>query len=364
MQHQALLARQMRFLHLAMIDIAATTVGLGVGVICALRGLEYWSLIAQTYATFATAAGLYWWFSGWRPDFQFSLREVRRILHVGGFYSGFLCVCAFNKSMESMLIGRIGGAAQLGIFNRAMSSSMSPFQQFISPVVAVAFPALSRVVSNPAQFRRGVQQVCGTLVALTLPIVAFLIPAAFPVIHILLGPKWDVAVPTFTWLLPAAFCDVYSIVGGLIFNATGNTKRFFFFSVAEAVVINGSILLAAPYGVTMVAMCLSLTALLLRVPALLWLAARSGSIPVSDFYRPLLLELPLAAGVAGAVLVCARLVPGWSAVPQVLVMALAAAAVYFGLLVLFPAGRQRIALIRDHAGKFLRPQAPAPVQAP
>ncbi|MEJ0000564.1 MAG: lipopolysaccharide biosynthesis protein [Verrucomicrobiota bacterium] len=354
MQHQALLTRQMKFSILAMIDIASAALGLIVGVICAFRGLQYWSLIAQTYTTFAVAMVLYWWFSGWRPGFQFSLREVRSILHVGGYYSGFLCVCAFNKSMESLLIGRIGGATQLGLFNRAMSSSMSPFQQFISPVAAVAFPALSRAVTQPAQYRRGVQQICGTLLALSLPAVAFLIPAAQPVIRILLGPNWDAAVPTFAWLLPAAFLDVFNVIGALIFNTTGSTKQFFIFSLFEALVINGSILLAAPYGVTMVAMGLSLSGLLIRTPALLWLAARCGSLPVSDFYRPLIHEAPLAAGVAAAVLFCARALPGWQPVPQIMVMAGAAALVYFSLLALFPFGRRRIALIAEHAEKFLR----------
>jgi PST family polysaccharide transporter len=358
MQHQALLTRQMKFRVLAFIDIASSGCGLGIGVICACHGWEYWSLIAQTYATFAAAAVLYWWFSGWRPEFAFSLPGVRSILHVGGYYSGFLCVCAFNKSMESMLIGGIGGATQLGIYNRAMSSSMSPIQQFISPVVAVAFPALSRVVSNPGQFRRGVQQVCGSLLAFSLPMVAFLIPAAFPVIRILLGPNWDMAVPTFAWLLPAAFADVYNVVGALICNTTGNTKSFFILSLFESLIINGAILLAAPYGVTKVAMAFSLTGLLIRTPLLLWLASRCSSIPVSDFYRPLLQEIPLATGIAACVVLCAHLVPAWSPVPQVLLMALASAAVYLGLLVLFPFGRRRIALMIEHAEKFLRPKTP------
>jgi len=364
MQHQALLTRQMKFLVLAGVDIASTAIGLAVGVICALRGLEYWSIIAQTYATFAVSVLLYWYFSGWRPDWTFSLREVGRILHVGGFYSGFQCVCAINKSLESMLIGRIGGAVQLGIYNRALSSSISPFQQFMSPVVAVAFPALSRVVGQPAYYRRGVQQMYGGILAFSLPVVSFLIPAALPVIRILLGPNWDVAVPTFAWLLPGAFLGAINAVGLVIFNTTGHTKRLFIFSVFESFVINTAIFLAAPHGVTMVAAALSLTGLLIRTPVFLWIAARCCSMPVGDFYRPFVQEIPLSAGVFAAVFFCAHGLADWRPVPQMLVMGTSAALVYFALLVLFPFGRRRIALIREHAKKLLRPKLAARNEAP
>ena len=363
MQHQALLVRQMRFRALGVIDIVSTAVGLAIGVVLALEGGSYWAIIAQTYGTIVVATAGYWWASNWRPAARFSFREIRSMLHVGGYYSGFQCVCAINKSIESMLIGRIGGAEQLGIYNRALSSSISPFQQFMTPIFAVAFPALARLVQQPGSYRRGVQQIYGGILALTLPIVAFLIPAALPVVRILLGPHWDVAVPTFAWLLPAAFLGALNGVGLCLFNTTGHTKQLFYFGVFESFVINLSIFLAAPYGVTMVAMAYSGTGIFIRTPIFLWQASRCCSIPVGDFYRPFLYELPLAVGIAAAVTVCAQLTPAWESIPRAIVMALAAAAAYFSLLVLFPFGRRRIALGREWAGKFLRPKTPAAREA-
>lgn len=354
MQHQALIVRQMRFRALAVIDIVSTAVGLGVGVAFALDGWSYWSIIAQTYGTIALSTVGVWIASGWHPDLRVSLREIRGMLHVGGFYSGFQCVCAINKSLEGMFIGRIGGAEPLGVYNRALSSSISPFQQFMTPIFAVAFPALSRLVADPAQYRRAFQRVYGSILALTLPITAFLIPASLPVIRILLGPNWDVAVPTFAWLLPAAFLGALNGAGLCLFTTTGNTKRLFGFVVFESFVLNGSILAALPWGVTAVAMAVSMSGLLIRSPVFFWQGSRCSSVRVSDFYRPFIYELPLAAGICAAVLLCGHVFPAWRPFPQVLVMAVAAALVYFLLLVLFPFGRRRLATGWELAEKFLR----------
>jgi len=286
-----------------------------------------------------------------------SLREIRGMLHVGGYYSAFQCVCAVNKSLESMFIGRIGGAAQLGVYNRALSSSISPFQQFMTPIFAVAFPALSRLVAEPEQYRRAFQRVYGSILALTLPITAFLIPASLPIIRILLGPNWDVAVPTFAWLLPAAFLGALNGAGLCLFTTTGNTRRLFGFVVFESFVLNGSILAALPWGVTAVAMAVSMSALLIRSPVFFWQGSLCSPVRVSDFYRPFIYEIPLAAGICGTVLLCAQLFPAWRPFPQVLVMAAASALVYFVLLALFPFGRRRITVGWEAVQKFLKPKA-------
>ena len=360
MQHQALIVRQMRFRALAVIDIVSTAVGLAIGVVFALDGWSYWSIIAQTYGTIAISTAGVWYASGWHPDLRVSLGKIRGMLHVGGYYSGFQCVCAVNKSIESMLIGRIGGAEQLGVYNRALSSSISPFQQFMTPILTVAFPALSRLATQPESFRRAFQRVYGSILAFTLPITCFLIPASLPIIRILLGPNWDIAVPTFAWLLPSAFLGALNGAGLCLFTTTGNTKRLFGFVVFESFVLNLSILAAAPWGVTAVAMAVTLTAIVIRSPVFFWQGSRCSSVRVGDFYRPFIYEIPLAAGIYGTVVLCAHLLPAWRPFPQVLVMAAASALVYFVLLTLFPFGRRRLAVVWASVEKFLKRKALQP----
>src|SRR5947207_5027726 len=47
-QHQALLKRQMRFKAMAVIEVGALTTGVVVGVVMALLGFRYWSLVASS----------------------------------------------------------------------------------------------------------------------------------------------------------------------------------------------------------------------------------------------------------------------------------------------------------------------------
>ena len=66
-QHQALLKRQMRFKALAVVEVGSITVGVLVGVVMALLGYRYWSLVGSSLSTETTGLLLTWSISRWRP---------------------------------------------------------------------------------------------------------------------------------------------------------------------------------------------------------------------------------------------------------------------------------------------------------
>jgi PST family polysaccharide transporter len=63
-QHKALLKRQMRFKSLALIDLGSMTFGVFVGVLMALRGCGYWSLVGSNLAMETAGLVLTWNFPG------------------------------------------------------------------------------------------------------------------------------------------------------------------------------------------------------------------------------------------------------------------------------------------------------------
>ena len=63
--------------------------------------------------------------------------------------SQLLALFPLARGSDALLIGRLYGAAQLGLYNRASVLLMRPVQQFISPIEAVFVPMLSRLQNQP-----------------------------------------------------------------------------------------------------------------------------------------------------------------------------------------------------------------------
>ena len=97
-QHLAILQRQMRFVALAAIDIAALSLGLAVTIIAALRGAGYWALVLnQLVFSLLTIAGA-WTACKWRPALPAGAPGVRSILSYGGNLAGYSFTTFFAPS--------------------------------------------------------------------------------------------------------------------------------------------------------------------------------------------------------------------------------------------------------------------------
>ena len=133
-QFRASLNRALRFRSLAITDVAAAAVGLGVGVSTGLAGAGPWALVAQLLGgSFATLV-LVVCFGGWLPGLP------RRGVPVGGFIRfGWNMVATqmvtyVGNNVDTVVIGVRFGAAQLGIYNRAFQLVMNTANQLRAPI--------------------------------------------------------------------------------------------------------------------------------------------------------------------------------------------------------------------------------------
>ncbi|MFH1754544.1 MAG: oligosaccharide flippase family protein, partial [Candidatus Latescibacterota bacterium] len=94
-QHQALLRRQMRFGAVAVVDISAVFIGFLTGVLCALAGMGYWSLVAIPMVRETVAMLGMWICCGWRPGKPVRSSGVRALVSFGAHLTGFNIVNYF-----------------------------------------------------------------------------------------------------------------------------------------------------------------------------------------------------------------------------------------------------------------------------
>lgn len=82
---QAILQRKLNFKILTLRIVIASTVGGVLGIIFAFQGFGVYALVIQQISTAILSTILLWTTSGWKPDFKFSMSEVKKLTSFSSF---------------------------------------------------------------------------------------------------------------------------------------------------------------------------------------------------------------------------------------------------------------------------------------
>jgi PST family polysaccharide transporter len=343
-QHQALLDRQMRFASRGAVDVGSLAVGAVAGVLAAVLGAGYWSLVAQTLAMTVSASMGYWMLSRWRPGRPAWSSAARSMLHFGGHLTGFQVVNYLGRNVDNLLIGRVWGAGPLGLYTRAYQLLMLPIRQVNAPLASVGMPALGRLRNEPERYRAIYLRVLEKIALLTMPGVALLIGTSDWIIRLVLGPGWEGAAAIFTWLGVAALIQPAANTTGWLFISQERGRDMFRWGIIGTVISVAAILAGLPWGVVGVAAVYAGSDIVLKTPLLFWYVGRSGPVGAADLYRALITPGLAAAATLGSVSAFRQ----WSGITDplqgLLLSTLVGLGAGFLTLVLLPGGR---AALRD-----------------
>lgn len=299
-QHRALLRRQMKFRHLAQIDLAVAFLAPATAVALAWGGAGYWSLVSipVTTAVFSTLLVLMSY--RWKPGVFRRGVGLRSLVSYGGYVTGFNLINYFARNLDNILIGKVWGDVALGLYSRAYSLLTLPLTQISVPLIQVAMPALSRLQKEPQRFARFYLRTLNLIVTFTFPISALLLLRAEEVILIMLGPQWTGAVPIFQFLAISAFVQPMCNSTGMIYRATDRTRQEFQWGLIGSLWLILVIAFGVPFGTQGVALAYSLGMLIQTVPCF-WFAMRQTEIA----FRGVLIAAsrPALATAAGALVV-------------------------------------------------------------
>ena len=296
----ALLMRQMRFGALASIGVSAEAVGMTVGVVAAWRGLGPWALVLQLAVTNALLSTLHVIASGWWPSFKprtWKHSGLRVLTSYGLSYSGFGIVEHIGRHLDRVLVGVVGGASTLGLYDNAFRWSLFPLQQVFRPLLGVAVAGLSRVQHDAALFRAYVRRSVLPVLGVALPTLAFVAAAADPVVRVLLGDQWLDAIPLLRWLAAAAFVRCFTKVAQWLFLAEGRTQLQLRWGLASTPLFIVAVVIGVQWGAYGVAIGFFSATALLVVPEMA-VAIRGSAVQMQDLvaaaWRPVVSSLAAA----------------------------------------------------------------------
>ena len=192
---QGLLQREMQFGRLYAVNTGATIAGAATGVLLAWGG---WGAAALAWglAVEVSAKAFIAFVCCPKVGFAWPRRGVwRDAARFGGAALGVNLLTAVGDSMPALLTGRMLSIEAVGLLNRAQRMVLILQDAVQKSAKTVALPALSAGHRTPAALRSPYLLKISYLTGLAWP--AFLVIAvlAAPIVHVMLGPQWEGAIP-------------------------------------------------------------------------------------------------------------------------------------------------------------------------
>lgn len=193
--HAALLTRSLEFRKLALIGLSSSLVSGAVGVTAALLGWGIWALAAQMLSGAAVVAIVTWIVCRWRPGLRFRPTALRPLFGFASWVSLGSILDVLYTHGFSLLVGKLYGARDLGLYNRAQSTQLLPSSVLSQIIGRIALPIFSARGSEPEALARGLRMAIGFSMLLNLPIMAGLALLSEEVILVLFGEQWVSCAP-------------------------------------------------------------------------------------------------------------------------------------------------------------------------
>jgi O-antigen/teichoic acid export membrane protein len=341
-QHEALLKRQMRFVALTVSEIVSICAGLVMAISLALYGAHYWALVFNQLATGLVYLVAVWILCDWRPGWPARYAGVRSMIAFGGNLTGFSVVNYFARNLDNLLIGKVWGSQQLGLYAKAYQLLLLPIDQINTPIAAVAVPALSRLTDAPERYRLAYLRILEKIAILTMPAMAFMVATSDWIVAIVLGPQWTGAARIFALLGISGMIQPVANTTGWLFISQGRTSDMLRWGLMGSGIIVLAIVTGLAWGAVGVAAAYSVVFLCVVTPLLFWFVGRHGPVRSRDFYHSITSASASAVGVLVVVLAIRQALPTMAPAIGLVLSFVAAAAVSLLILLVLPSGRRAL----------------------
>lgn len=361
-QHEALLARQMKQAQSMVVRLLSSGVSVGLAVTLALRGAGYWALVWQEVArTLLTAIGM-WMACPWRPGLPNRSGSTRGLLRFGTDLTLTQLSYAVISNVDRLLVGKLFGAVSLGIFRQAQQLIMVPLEQLNGPIGSISQPGLSVLQDDPERYRRYYAKTVFMIGLLTMPIAAFAAVYAEDIVLLILGRQWTEAVPFFRIFAVAAFIRPVLGTAGTVLITCGQSGRLLAMTLATQVALLLFILAGVLWGATGVAMAQAVTPAVLLVPNLYYSFAKSP-VTLGVFFRAIQAPLTASAVMVLGLVAMRTTVTGLSPAVSLGLGCLVGAALYWGSCLLQSSCRSELRAMVGDVVVSLQPRTVAVAKA-
>lgn len=286
---RAILMKELRVKELTITTIIALLTSDVIGVIMAFSGMEYWGLASQSIIYVTIVSILSWYYSKWKPQFQFSIKPIKEMF---GFSFKILITNIFNNinrlSVESLMGNNLnksilGEYANANKWNQMGNNTISGM---IQNVAQPTFVQLSNQINNSEYanseeksiaLQEGLCKAFRKMLRFTsfisFPLMLGFLMVAPEFIRCTVGEKWNNAVPMLQLLcIGGAFMPIATLYFNFIISR-GKSDIYMWNVIAQSVIILLNIFIIINYDIELLGLKgIHLIALNYSIMNVLWIS--------------------------------------------------------------------------------------------
>jgi len=226
--------RDLVYSRLAGLTLGARVVSVSVTLLVAVVFRSYWALVVGLLAGTLMSTLLSYVLRPWRP--RFSLARSSDIFSFSGWLSLTSVVTALSMETDKIIVGRLLGVADAGLYFMTQRIGVLPTRELISPLQRVLFPSFSELAPDQDRLRRAVRESINLLGSLSLPAGCGFGLVANDFVPLVLGDQWTPIIPLLTVLVPyLGLRGTLSMTLPCVM-ALGRTRLLFWVSLAYGLV--------------------------------------------------------------------------------------------------------------------------------
>ena len=255
------LRSELRFRHMAMVNLSSITLALLVAFIMALCGMKYWALVALQvgFAAFYFLSPLV--SSKWNFKFEFDKTAFKRLWKFGSNLLLSTLVTQLSQNIFAFLLGKYYSPAQAGYMGQAQKLQQTPTNSIEMTISSTSFVAIAKNDSDDLK-RMEFERMFGVMTYVNTLFCCLMLAISAPLIGFVFSDKWLPVIPylriMLVWGLVYPVCSFMMILFK-IFNLTSVIRNVLI--VEKVLIVLVAFLLVSKGVIVMVSSAASLSVL-------------------------------------------------------------------------------------------------------
>jgi O-antigen/teichoic acid export membrane protein len=239
--------RELEFRSLTYLAQVSAIVGTIATIAIAWWLRSVWALVAGQLISAILGAVLSYVFIPGRPRFEFDREVARDLMRYGKFITGSSMLLYIATEIDTAVIGKVLGHAELGYYTVAFTIVHMTTTQLAKVAAGIMMPAYSKLQADLPALRNAYLRTLGLVMFAVLPASLGLVLVAEPLVRVVYGEKWLLAVVPLQLLAVFGLFRSLAAFTGYLFEGIGQPKVAFTMAGVRLAVLLPLVVPAALY---------------------------------------------------------------------------------------------------------------------
>ena len=223
-------------------NIVAILISYSVALALAWLGYGFWALAAQIVIQPLVKTCYFWIFTRWKPTGSFSKESLKEFLSFSASIAVGGILGTINTNIPQNVLGKVYSNGIVGLYNQAnrLFNTVSDF--LFGSILSVPYSTLS-TIDDEERLKRVFRKFVRIKSFVVFPMFMGIILVADSFVNVLLGSKWNDAVPILQLLCIGGIFNALDTSSGDMLKIKGKSQIILLFIFLQTVFIVGAIAL-------------------------------------------------------------------------------------------------------------------------